>query len=283
MPNWLGLSIAFLYGTIVGSFLNVCIWRLPRDESIIRPGSHCPHCGKLLKVRDLVPLFSFLIQRCRCRYCGEPITWRYFGVELLTGIYFALVYYWFGPRAGFPELWVADFVVFALFGAALIAIFFIDLEHWIIPDQLNLFGMAIGVARDFIGLATHTKEPFWIPIPGWGGRIPIPQSIAGIFVCGGVFLVIAIVSYYIFKKEGVGGGDIKLAAAVGANLTIGEAMLSFFIAVAIGTIIGVGLIIAEIKTRKDYVPFGPMMVAGAMLSIFFGRNIIDAWLSYAGL
>ena len=272
MPEWLGILIAFIYGTVVGSFLNVCIWRLPRDESIIKPGSHCPSCNQLLRAWDLVPLFSFLAQRCRCRYCGAKISWRYFGVELLTGVYFVIVLHSFG--------WTIDSLAYALFGASLIAIFFIDLEHWIIPDQLSLFGIGLGIARDTIGLVSGSRSFLWIPIPWADGKLPLPQSIAGILACGGVFLAIAFVSYYIFKKEGVGGGDIKLAAAIGANIAIGQAMLSFFLAVALGSIIGIGLILARKKTRKDYVPFGPMMVAGALVTIFYGRQIVDIWRSY---
>jgi len=273
MPEWLGIPIAFVYGTVVGSFLNVCIWRLPRDESIINPGSHCPQCNTPLRAWDLAPLFSFLVQRCRCRYCGAPISWRYFGVELLSGAYFVLTYYWFGPRAGYPAYWVVDFLAYALFGASLIAIFFIDLEHWIIPDQLSLFGIGIGLVRDGIGLAAGSREPYWI------GRIPLPQSVVGILACGGVFVAIALVSYYIFKKEAMGGGDIKLAAAVGANLALGPAMLSFLLAVFLGSVIGIGLIAAGRKTRKDYVPFGPMMVAGAIVAIFYGNEVIRMWLN----
>lgn len=275
MPEWLSVSIAFVYGTVVGSFLNVCIWRLPRDESIVHPGSHCPRCDRLLRAWDLVPLLSFLVQRCRCRYCGAPISWRYFGVELLTGAYFVLAYHSFG--------WGVDFLAYALFGASLIAIFFIDLEHWIIPDQLSLFGICVGLARDGIGLAGGTRSPFWIRIPWSDWELPLPQSLAGILACGGAFLAIAIISYYIFKKEGIGGGDIKLAAAVGANLALGQAMLSFFLAVALGSLIGIALIVAKKKSRKDYVPFGPMMVVGAVLSIFYGQQLILIWRNYVGL
>ena len=193
-------------------------------------------------------------------------------MELLTGLYFVLVLHSFG--------WTVDALAFALFGASLIAIFFIDLEHWIIPDQLSLFGIGLGVARDVVGLAIGSRSFLWIPIPWLRRELPIPQSVVGILACGGVFLAIAIISYYIFKKEGVGGGDIKLAAAIGANIAIGQAMLSFFLAVALGSIIGIGLIMAKKRTRKDYVPFGPMMVAGAMVAIFYGRQIVDMWRSY---
>lgn len=275
MPDWLGTAIAFLYGIIVGSFLNVCIWRLPRDESLVHPGSHCPKCGKALRAWDNIPLLSFLILRCRCRYCKAPITWRYFGVELLTGAYFVATYVVFH--------WTVDALVYALFGASLIAIFFIDLEHWIIPDQLSLFGIAIGISRDAAGMVQRTREAFRIPIPFTGWELPLPQSIAGILACGGTFLAVAVISYYIFKKEGIGGGDIKLAAAVGANLALGPAMLSFFLAVALGSVIGIGLMVLGRKTRKDYVPFAPMMVAGALISMFYGHALIQMWRNYAGL
>lgn len=275
MPEWLGDLIAFVYGTVVGSFLNVCIWRLPRDESLIRPGSHCPSCDRLLRAWDLVPLFSFLVQRRKCRYCGAPISWRYFGVELLTGLYFVLTYHSFG--------WGIDSLAYALFGAALIAVFFIDLEHWIIPDQLSLAGIAIGLARDGIGLADGSRSAYPLPIPWTGWHLPVPQSVAGILICGGVFYAIAALSYYVFKKEGIGGGDIKLAAAVGATLSLDRALLSFFLAVALGSAIGIGLILARRKTGKDYVPFGPMMVAGAVLSIFYGGRLIEMWRNYVGL
>ena len=272
MPEWLGILIAFTYGTVVGSFLNVCIWRLPRDESIIKPGSHCPSCNQLLRAWDLIPLFSFLIQRCRCRYCGAKITWRYFGVELLTGLYFVLVLHSFG--------WTIDALAYALFGASLIAIFFIDLEHWIIPDQLSLFGIGLGITRDVVGLIGGSRSFLWIPIPWLHRELPMPQSVLGAVAYGASLLVIAIVGYYVFKKDAMGGGDIKLAAAIGANLAIGQAMLSFFLAAFLGSIIGISLMVAGRKKRLDPVQFGPMMVAGTILTIFFGHQIVSMWWSY---
>lgn len=272
MPMWLGVSIALIYGVVVGSFLNVCIWRLPRDESLVSPGSHCPKCNTLLRAWDLIPLFSFLIQRCKCRYCKTPISWRYFTVESLTGVFFALTYLRFG--------WSLDTLVFALFGASLIATFLIDMEHYIIPDQLNLFGIGIGVARDVYGIVIGERD--W-HTNIFGASIPIPQSVVGILVCGGIFLLIAVISYYIFKKEGIGGGDIKLAAAIGATIALGPSLLSFFIAVTLGSVIGVALMASNKKSRKDYLPFGPFMVVGAMVAMFYGRQLIDLYLNYVGL
>lgn len=278
MPEWLGITIAFVYGAVVGSFLNVLIWRLPRDESIIRPGSHCPSCNTLLRAWDLVPFFSFLIQRCKCRYCGAKISWRYFAVELITACYFAVLYNAFGYD-------LLRFVAFALFGAALIAILFIDLDHWIIPDQLSVFAIAVGVVHEVTGLALRREgyEPVRLAFPGFENGLPMLQSVVGMMVCGGIFLAIAVLSYYVFKKEALGGGDIKLAAAIGANMALGLSLLSFFVAVALGSVIGVGLIALGKKTRKDYVPFGPMMVVGALIAIFYGTELIELWRNYVGL
>lgn len=268
MPFWTGLSIALIYGIVIGSFLNVCIWRLPRDESLVSPGSHCPKCNTLLKFWDLIPLFSFLIQRCKCRYCGVPITWRYFGVELLTGVYFGVTYWRFG--------WTIESLVYAVFGAALIAIFFIDLEHYIIPDQLNLFGIMVGLGYDAIKIArTHD----WHTVI-FGLRIPLPHSVVGMILSGGAFLAVAIISWYVFKKEGMGGGDVKLAAAIGALLGTQAAMWSFLLAVFLGTIIGLALMASKKKGRRDYVPFGPFMVVGALIMIFFGNHVQHLWSLY---
>lgn len=218
---------------------------------------------------DLVPLFSFLVQRGKCRYCKAPISWRYIGVESLTGVYFAFVYHQLG--------WSMETLVFALFGASLIATFFIDLEHYIIPDQLNIFGIALGLAFDGWKIASGQSD-WHTNLFGWDA--PIPESIVGILACGGIFLLIAIVSYYVFKKEGMGGGDIKLAAAIGAIVGASHAMISFFVAVLLGTVIGVSLIVSKKKGRKDYVPFGPFMVAGAFTVMFFWNSLMQVWTWY---
>ena len=272
----------FLLGAATGSFLNVCIWRMPREESIVHPGSHCTRCNTSLSAADNIPLISFLLLRGKCRYCGAPISPRYFAIELLTAVYFLFTYYWFVIAGSFTSdaMRYIAFADAALFGAAMIAIFFIDLEHFIIPDELNIFGIVLGLVANGIAIATGNA--------GWttnilGFQIPLPASIVGILVCGGVFLLITVASYFAFKKDAMGGGDIKLAAAVGANLALGPALLSFFLAVVMGSIIGVALILSRKKSRKDYLPFGPMMVAGALIAMFYGQELIRAWINYSGL
>ncbi|MFA6666248.1 MAG: prepilin peptidase [Armatimonadota bacterium] len=272
----------FLLGAATGSFLNVCIWRMPREESIVHPGSHCTRCNTSLSAADNIPLISFLLLRGKCRYCGAPISPRYFAIELLTAVYFLFTYYWFVIAGSFTSdaMRYIAFADAALFGAAMIAIFFIDLEHFIIPDELNIFGIVLGLVANGIAIATGNA--------GWttnilGFQIPLPASIVGILVCGGVFLLITVASYFVFKKDAMGGGDIKLAAAVGANLALGPALLSFFLAVVMGSIIGIALILSRKKSRKDYLPFGPMMVAGALIAMFYGQELIRAWMNYSGL
>lgn len=276
MSFWFWAVVVFVYGAIVGSFLNVCIWRMPNDESIVNPPSHCPKCNTKLRGLDLVPLFSFLLLGRKCRYCGAPIGWRYFSVELITGLVFVALYAKF-------RFEIVDFVTFALFSAALIAVFFIDLDHWIIPDQLSVFGIVLGITRDVVGLMMgHEGHALVrVPIPFTGVSLPMLHSIVGLLVCGAIFYAIAVFGEMAFKKEAMGGGDIKLAAAIGANVALPLALLSFFIAVFVGSVIGIGMKIVQRGQEKDsYLPFGPMMVIGFIITLFFGQTIVDWYAGY---
>ncbi len=288
MPEWVGALIAFVYGAAVGSFLNVCIFRLPNEESIIHPPSHCPKCNTRLKWSDLVPLFSFLFLRCKCRYCGEPISWRYFAIELVTGLLFAATWLRYGLSI--------DFFIFAAFLAALIVAFVTDLEHFIIPDQVSITGITLGIARDLAHWAAGDLKPFVIPFPGREQGIPILSSIVGIIVCGGIFYLVAYLGYFAFlpkdpaereNYEGaLGGGDIKLAAAAGSVLGVLPALGSFLIAVMLGTLIGCTLAaVQSIRSRKGLpwrteIPFGPYMVVGAVAVILFRPELSALWAAW---
>ena len=266
---------------------------MPNDESIIKPPSHCPKCNTRLRGLDLVPLLSFLLLGRKCRYCGTKISWRYFGVELLTGVLLVLLF----ARYHFE----INFFVFALFTTALIAVFFIDLEHWIIPNQLSYFAIALGVVRDIAGFVMHEEGHVLlrIPIPFTGIHLPMLWSVAGLVVCGAVFYAIAVFGELAFKKEAMGGGDIKLAAGIGAvfcgSITAASglslALLSFFIAVFVGSFIGIGAMIASKGKKRtvkiegeeidaNLIPFGPMMVIGVIITLFFGNWLINTYLSY---
>ncbi|MBW3623740.1 MAG: prepilin peptidase [Armatimonadetes bacterium] len=268
MPVDFGAVIMFLYGLVVGSFLNVLIYRMPKEESVTTPPSRCPSCDTRLRPRDLIPLFSFLLSRTRCRYCGEKVSWRYFGVELLTGVLFAATVL----INGFT--W--DTILECLFVAVLIAIFFIDLDHFIIPDELNLAGVVIGVARDMLKLAL---DPSWalarIPIPFTGAVVHAPRSLVGILVCAGLLYLIALIGTWMFKKDAMGMGDVKLAAAFGANLTLAGVLVAFFFAVGIGAVVGVLLMATRLRSREDMLPFGPFLVTGALVAMYWGPQIFN--------
>lgn len=281
MPEWLSVAIAFVYGAVTGSFLNVLIWRLPRDESIVRPPSHCTSCGYVLRPWDNIPLISWLVYRGRCRKCGSGISSRYFWVELLTALMWVALLWRFG--------WRLEFFQFALVLSALIAVFAIDLEHYIIPDQLWIFVALVGFIADGVGLVTGARVFPWdgwlrVPVPFSGGlSFPVPHSVVGFLAYGVLVLLVGIAGEALFKKEAMGGGDVKLTAAIGANIGAAYGIVSFFLAAGIGAVAGIALMIFGRRERLDEIPFGPMLVAGAALMVFFGPQIVGWWLGYAGL
>jgi leader peptidase (prepilin peptidase)/N-methyltransferase len=229
--------VSFVFGAIVGSFLNVVIWRLPRRESLLHPGSHCPHCNRALAAFENVPLFSYLALRGRCRTCKAPISWRYFAVELLTAAVFLVIYLKFGPHV--------ETIAYCLFAAALIAAFFTDLATFLIPDELNTFALLVGVGLDVWGIATHAQGHALI----WGW---LPRSIGGAVICAGVFVFIQIIGFLLFRKNAMGDGDVKLARAIGAMLPLSQAFVSFFLAIAVGAVLGVATIVFQaLQERKS--------------------------------
>ncbi len=261
----------FVLGTVVGSFLNVCIHRLPRGESIVNPPSHCPACGHRLAPRDLVPLVSFLALGRRCRYCGERIGWRYFIVECVTA--FSFLAAWLTSQdvwsAGAPA--IAHLGAKLVFSAILIAVFFIDIEHMIIPDELALTGLGVGVALDVADILLWHRPLWALHLPWSSWVVSVPRSVAGIAVGALFFLAVEGLSLLIFRKEGMGGGDLKLGAAIGALLGPALALLSFALAVVAGAVVGSGLILARVRKRQEYIPFGPFLaVAGFAVMLLPG-------------
>jgi leader peptidase (prepilin peptidase)/N-methyltransferase len=255
MPAWFWITVFFVYGAVIGSFLNVCIWRIPREESLVVPPSHCPSCNKRLSPLDLVPLFSQVLLRARCRYCGAKISWRYFWVEL-----------------------IAD----CLFTAVLIVVFFIDLELQIIPDDLVFIGVGIGVLKDLWLIHTGARQ-LWRTIPFSNLIVPVPESIIGLAVGSLGLLLLAKLASLAVGKEAMGMGDVFLMAAMGANLSIPCLILAFFVAGFVGGIIGIVLLIMRLKGRRDEVPFGPMLVVGTYVAMLGGDVLIRAYLGMMGL
>jgi leader peptidase (prepilin peptidase) / N-methyltransferase len=243
------LSAVALFGLAIGSFLNVVIARIPAGRSLWRPRSACPACGTPIAWHDNIPVLSFLILRGRCRACGVLISWRYPIVELVTAAAFVLAYVALGPT---PE-----FVVASVFLAALIAITVIDLEHQLIPDVITLPGVLTGLA---LSLAT--------------GRVSWLDSAIGIVLAAGLFLAVILVS-----GGGMGGGDMKLGAMLGAFLGWKALVFALFVAIVLGGVVAIAFLVSGLRGRKDPIPFGPFLAAGGVMALFWGERIIDWYLS----
>lgn len=269
-------AVFFALGASVGSFLNVCIYRLPEEKSIINPPSHCPTCGTRLKAIDLVPILSYVFLRGRCRYCGAPFTPRYAVVEFITGAWFLLLFWRFGLHSNFAAAEIFTGCQFAVFSAMLIAVFFIDLDHFIIPDEFSLGGALLGLVFGIAGLALGYRD-------GYLGVGWLPEAFVGMVLGVAVFAFIIIVGSRIFRKEAMGMGDLKLAAAMGANLGVASFLLATFLGVLVGTVVSIVLMALRAKGLRDLVPFGPMLVVGTMVAMIWGPEIISAYRAWAGI
>ena len=245
---------AFILGTVVGSFLNVCICRLPEGKSIVSPPSACPKCGQQIRWYENIPIISFLVLRAKCRSCSLPISWRYPLVEALNGLLTLLLFLKFGVSLSFLALFI--------FCSSLVVITFIDLDHQIIPDEISLPGIVIGFL-------------FAIFLP-WNGWF---NSLLGILLGGGSLFLVAWGYEKLTGKEGMGGGDIKLLAMMGAFLGWRSVLFIIFAASLIGSVIGITAMLVQKKDGKLAIPFGPFLAFGAILYIFYGRQIIFWYLS----
>lgn len=268
MPDILWGAAIFAFGLILGSFANVCIWRMPRGEEVVRTPSHCPGCGAAIRWFDNIPVLSYLALGGRCRSCRRPIGWRYPAVELISGVLFLALYLNYGME---PRLAVA-----LMLGWSLLVISSIDLGHYIIPDAVTLPGLAIGLLA--AGLAT-AGLPLSID-PMAGGRYELPpifESLAGAVLGGGFLLLASWAGKLAFKQEAMGGGDVKLAAMIGAFLGWKALVFALFAAFLAGSLAGLALILAgSIKAKRAVVPFGPFLALGALAAIFLARPAI-AW------
>ncbi|KAF0157560.1 MAG: leader peptidase (prepilin peptidase) / N-methyltransferase [Syntrophaceae bacterium] len=237
---------AFIFGAAIGSFLNVCIFRIPDHESIVKPLSQCPHCHQPIRFYDNIPMISFLVLRARCRDCGGKISWRYPLVELITALLALLLFMKFGLTL--------NFLVFFIFTAVLITISFIDLDHQIIPDILSLPGIPIFfLAAIFIV------------------RLPWQEALIGLLIGGGMLFLIAFVYEFITKREGMGGGDIKLLAMIGGFLGWKSLIFVLLFSSLAGAVVGITVMIIKKQDMKYAVPFGPFLSLAAVAYIFWGE------------
>lgn len=255
--------IVFIFGAIIGSFLNVCIGRIPNGESVVHPPSHCPKCKATIAVYDNIPLVSYLLLRGRCRSCSEPISPRYFLVELLMASLSAALYFQFGLGLAF--------VVSFVFVAALIVISFIDLDVRIVPDVISLPGIVVGLLVSVVGRYL-VSDPFEL--------VPSPlSSLIGVLVGGGFLLAVAWVYEKFTGVEGMGGGDIKLLAMIGAFLGWPAIPLTLFFSSLGGSVIGLTAMLVKGVGRKYALPFAPFLCLGALVYLFFGRELLEFYLS----
>lgn len=245
--------VSFVFGAMVGSFLNVCIHRLPKEESVVRPGSHCPKCGTPIRFYDNIPLVSYLLLRGRCRYCQTSISIQYPIVEAMTALSSLSLFITFGASL--------SFLYYFLFVAALIVITVIDLHHQIIPDVISLPGIVIGVLGSLI-------------IP----QITLWTSLIGMLAGGGSLFLVATVYQWLFKREGMGGGDVKLLAMIGAFLGWKAVILTIFLSSFIGSVVGITAMLIKGKDFKYAIPFGPFLALGAVMSLFWGESLIKWYL-----
>jgi leader peptidase (prepilin peptidase)/N-methyltransferase len=243
--EWMGL----VFGLVIGSFLNVCICRLPASQSIVSPRSRCPQCGHLIRAHDNIPVLSYVFLRGRCRDCGTRISARYPLVEILSGAFAAMTIARFG--FGWTTL-----ILYSLI-AAFLVITFIDIDHRIIPDVITLPGIPIGLAASF----------------GPGIISPL-ESFIGILAGGGSLFLVAWIYQAIAKREGMGGGDIKLLAMIGAFIGWKGVLFTIFVASLTGTLAGMALILRRREGMKLAVPFGPFLAVGAIAYLFIGAEVM---------
>ena len=269
------IIIAFLAGLLIGSFLNVCVFRLPRDLSVVQPRSFCPGCEKTIAWYDNIPLASYVILRGRCRHCAERIPLRYPLVELSTGLAFAICAAAFG---GFT-LMAAKF---AIFSAILIALIATDLEERILPDEFTLGGIGLGlVLAAFIPMDPGIAHFFLGPYLGPAGR-SVGEAILGAAVSSGIIWLMAWLYERIRHREGMGLGDVKMIGMIGAFLGLPAALLTLILASLLGAVGGLIFIFATRKKASTYeLPFGSFLGVAALALAAYGRLAIT-WYSHAG-
>jgi leader peptidase (prepilin peptidase)/N-methyltransferase len=248
IPHPLLVGAVFCFGLAIGSFANVCIYRLPRKESIAFPGSHCPGCSAPVRPQDNIPLISYLVLGGKCRDCATRISPVYPAIELVTALLLLAGFFKFGLTF--------DFLGYAVVAPTLVIITAIDIEHQIIPDVITLPGIVLGLV-----VGSYT--------------IGYADSLLGFFLGSGLFYLLAV-----FSNGGMGGGDIKYIAAAGALLGWQKVLLVIFIGAFLGSIVGLFQIAVQKKSRKSLIPFGPFLAAGTLITLFYGNPLIRLYLEY---
>lgn len=243
-----------IFGSIIGSFLNVCIYRMPRNESVVFPASRCVFCKKPIPWHDNIPLLSYIFLLGRCRFCRRRISFRYFAVEAISVLTFLALFLYFGLTYRF---WIYSLLTFSL-----IIVTFIDMEFQIIPDIISLGGLLSGVGVSAFLPALHG-------VSGW--KAGLVNSLIGALTGGGLIYLIGLLGGFIFKKESMGAGDVKLMAMLGAFLGWRMAVLIFFLAPFFGTPVGIYL---KFRKKHDIIPYGPYISLASFVVMIWGDKII---------
>lgn len=248
--------IAFITGITLGSFYNVCIYRIPQKQSIASPPSHCYNCNTRLKPQDLIPILSWVTLKGKCRYCSQKISPRYPLIELLTGILFTTIFLNFGYTFSTPY--------YMFLTSLLLIITFIDLDHYIIPDGLLIIGSIASLIVNTLGYGITLKE-----------------SLLGGLICGGGTLAVIYLIELLIKKEVMGGGDIKLFAMLGLFLGIKLGALTILLSIYVGAIYGIATIVYSKIKKIEYnsmIPYGPFISVAAFIVLLYGNDIINWYL-----
>ncbi|NOS35306.1 MAG: prepilin peptidase [Deltaproteobacteria bacterium] len=254
VPDLLIHIFVFAFGATIGSFLNVCIYRLPLKKSIVSPPSACPVCGRRLPFYDNIPIFSYMLLRGRCRGCGASFSIRYLAIEVVTALMAVAIYASFGHTL--------ESLVYFVFVSALIVITFIDLEYQIIPDVISLPGIGVGFLVSL-----------FLVVPG------VVNSLIGILLGGGLLFLVASSYYLLTGREGMGGGDIKLLAMVGAFLGWKGVIVTIFAGSLVGAVLGTLLMAVKGRDSKYAIPFGPFLALGAVIYLFAGETLIELYMT----
>ena len=265
---------SFVLGGLIGSFLNVCVHRIPLGLSVVKPRSRCPKCENELAWYDNVPVLSWLILGAKCRNCKLPISWQYPLVEAITAVLFYCVFLKFGMTIATP--------IYMLLVAALVVVTFVDLTDWTIPDRISIGFVPLGIVVCFIAML----------VPDSGLMLDnIVMSIAGYALGYGVLRGLGIFSVKVFKKEGMGLGDVKLLGMLGTFFGPGGVLLIIILSSVVGSVIGVTVIQMNKGKETDvgegnighYLPFGPYIVLGALIHLFYGPQMIEMYMGYVGM
>ncbi len=271
---WGRLLVATLLGLITGSFLNVCVYRIPRNLSVFVPASHCPHCDEPVRWYDNIPILSYLVLEGRCRHCGSAISVRYPLVEAASAAVGLVCGIWWlsGKVDWFHFLITTGFILVSL------TIALIDFEFSIIPNELSYGLIVSGLLAGFV-----PHYPILYPATGWISFWQFGYAVGGSVLGGGVFLLLAMVSPLLYGKRALGMGDVKLLTGYGAWLGVKLTFLTLLLGSLLGALIGTVLMLLQGRHLREEIPFGPFLCAAAVLSLLYGDEIIDWYITYISL